>query len=295
MVRQTQAPVRVDFFGIGGAKCGSTWLAQCLDEHPAISIAEGKETNFFVDRLSVFDGDRNPAYMMDWGRYRALYRKAKPGDIRGDFSINMLHNVETAPAVMAEYYPDAKFVLILRNPVDRTYSHYWHERYYDRRRSAPRTFEEALESRELIFRSCYYEQLTHWLAYIELERFHFVFDFDLKHDRSDTLRRLFRFLGADPAFDPPSAGKRVNETVVRSPLVVALERAGGRVRGTPADTIVRLSRRLGFSRAVRLAGTRARPYPTMAPQVRERLRQMLSDDIDKLAELLGRQLKAWKE
>lgn len=295
MAEQPRAPVRVDFFGIGGAKCGSTWLAQCLDEHPAIAIAEGKETNFFVDRLSVFDGDRNPAFMKDWRRYRAFYREARPGDIRGDFSINMLHNVETAPALMAEHYPEARFVVILRNPVDRTYSHYWHERYYDRRRGAPRSFEEALENQELIFRSRYYEQLTHWLARIEFARFHFVFDFELKRDRSGTLRRLFHFLGADPTFEPPSANRRVNETAIRSPLVVALERAGGHLRGTPADALVRLSRRLGFNRSIRRVGTSARPYPPMSAETRERLTEMLSDDVDLLAKMLGRQLRAWRK
>lgn len=233
--------------------------------------------------------------MKDWRRYRALFRNARPSDIRGDFSINMLHNVETAPALMAEYFPDPKFVLILRNPVDRTYSHYWHERYYDRRRGAPRTFEAALGNPELIFRSRYCEQLTHWLPHIEFGRFHLVFDFELKRDRSGTLRQLFRFLGADPAFKPPSAEKRVSETAVRSPLVVAFERAGGRLRGTPAELLTKLSRRTGFSRAIRLAGTRARPYPPMPPLFRERLRHMLDDDIDKLGNLLDRQLNAWKK
>lgn len=60
------------------------------------------------------------------------------------------------------------------------------------------------------------------------------------------------------------AGKRVKETAVRSPLVVAFERPGGRFRGAPADAPAKLSRHVGFSRAVRLAGTQARPCPANA-------------------------------
>lgn len=41
------APVRLDFAGVGAARCGTTWLARCLGEHPALFLPERKELHYF--------------------------------------------------------------------------------------------------------------------------------------------------------------------------------------------------------------------------------------------------------
>lgn len=285
---------KVDFFCIGAAKCGSTWLAKCVDEHPAITVAKGKETNFFVKNLSVFSQDKNPKFLADWGHYHSLYQHGNPDDLLGDFSINMLHNIDTAPAAVAKYYPDARFILTLRDPVDRTYSHYWHERQYDRRSATPPTFEEALRYENLLFRSLYFEQLSAWLRYFDLTQFFFVLDFELKVNRKEVLQRLFQFLGVASDFVPPSCDKRINIATARSPLLIAAERISETLRQGTGHWLTHVRGFSTIERLIRTLGKRPLPYPEMAIETRKKLKAHFLSDIKQLEGTLGQKLDPWK-
>lgn len=108
---------RPDFLFIGGAKCGSTSFAIYLDAHPQVCIHGPKEPNFW-----------------SWGRYAKKYQDffvnespiARPvteDRVSGEFSTSyLLHPL--APRRIYAALPKAKIFLMLRNPVDRAYSHF---------------------------------------------------------------------------------------------------------------------------------------------------------------------------
>lgn len=285
--------VPVDFFLIGAGKCGSTWLAQCLDEHPEIAIAEGKEPEFFVDQISAFDEDRNPHFMRNWNFYNRVFRHATPQQLRGDCSINLMHNVETAPALISRYYPNARLLVILRNPVDRTYSHYWHERLTERRKGVPSSFEDALANKDLIFRSSYFEQLNSWLQYFDLSDIHVTLDLDMKNNVGMAISSIFRFLEVDEDFMPISSTQRVNDAVTCSRALTKLHRIVRNVRRGPLAPLPQMIDTLGVSQFVWKLGTRPNRYPPMNVDTRKRLRDMLRSDIERLEDLIGRDLSEW--
>jgi hypothetical protein len=111
------ARTRPEFFFIGGAKCGSTSFAIYLDAHPQVCIRGPKEPNFW-----------------SWGNHSKEYQDffvnefpiTKPVDedrVSGEFSTSyLLHPL--APRRIYAALPDAKIILMLRNPVERAYSHY---------------------------------------------------------------------------------------------------------------------------------------------------------------------------
>ena len=86
---------RPDFIGLGAMKTGTTWLHQCLLEHPEINLSE-KELNFFGDPVTWSKG-------FDW------YEKKLESDkkIIGEFSVFYLAHPFVASRIHARY-PDIK-------------------------------------------------------------------------------------------------------------------------------------------------------------------------------------------
>lgn len=119
-----------DFVVIGAQKAGTTSLFSYLCEHPLVRPGLAKEVHFFDNNFA-----RGP------GWYRAHFPQAPRQDRRiGEATpYYMFHPL--APARMAATIPDAKLIVVLRNPVDRAYSHYHHE---VRGGTETHSFEEAL-------------------------------------------------------------------------------------------------------------------------------------------------------
>ena len=107
-----------DFLLIGGAKCGTTSFAAYLPDHPQVAPWQVKEPNYWSWRRP------------DTRQYQALFANVQPlgvvapnQQIAGDYSTSsMLHPM--VPRRLAASLPNVKIALMLRNPIDRAYSHY---------------------------------------------------------------------------------------------------------------------------------------------------------------------------
>lgn len=285
---------KVDFFCIGAAKSGTTWLHHCLEEHPDISLSKSKEPNFFVKKLSAFSFQENPRFMQNWEWYAALFNDSGRYILRGEFSINLMHNIADAPHLILKYFPAAKFIVMLRDPVNRTYSHYWHEKRFDQVPGMPDTFEEGLQNQELLFRSRYYDQLKVWLDVFPRERFHFILDLDIKKDTLVVLQSLFGFLGVNPDFRPVAWDQRINAATKRHSLfytsVGLMQWAREHRLGIVADVL----KWSGINRLARRMLTRRAPYPPMSADSERWLRDYFLSDIEQLENLTGKNLDDWK-
>ena len=150
-----------DFLIIGAQKCGTTFLYQLLVQHPYVKPAFAKEVHYFD--LNYREGD-------DW--YRSYFPLQVPNNnkyITGESSPYYLFHPH-APRRASAVVPDAKLIALLRNPVDRAYSHYQHQvkRVKGERRETL-TFEEAIDAEERILpgevsrmlQDEYYESVSH--------------------------------------------------------------------------------------------------------------------------------------
>ena len=124
-----------DFIMIGGMKCGTTSLFQYLQQHPGVSRVYVEEVHFF---------DLHYGRGLNW--YRAHFPVKGKGEatICGDDSPYYIFH-PLVPARVREDVPGAKLIALLRNPVDRAYSHYHHEL---RRGREDLSFEKALDREE---------------------------------------------------------------------------------------------------------------------------------------------------
>jgi hypothetical protein len=128
--------MRPNLFILGAGKCGTTSLYHLLERHPDIHLSTPKEPSFFCSHFQVV---KNP---IDYFR---LFDS--PRRYRVDSSHVYFSNPETAP-ILRDLFPDAKFIVTLRQPKARALSLYQHMRRFRHADGDPfepaDTFYEAL-------------------------------------------------------------------------------------------------------------------------------------------------------
>ena len=189
-----------DFFIIGAAKCGTTTLFDIVTSHPSVH-----------DRSNV--KTKEPWYFgmsplpLKW--YRCFFPIKKNGKLLCDASVSLLPSL-LAPVQIRCILPSAKFIVILRDPVERALSH-----YEDNKRSGYKvatTFEGALEMeyRQIAERGVqttthnfteylawghYAAQLERWFAVFDRDQFLILTTVELQKDKIGTAYKVFDFLG----------------------------------------------------------------------------------------------------
>jgi hypothetical protein len=205
-----------DFLIIGTQKGGTTSLYHYLSQHPDVLEAYRKEVHFF-DSFRYHRGPRE--YRAMFPLQRSLDRRAsrdRPG-ITGEATPSYLW-YPTAPARVARLVPDAKLIVLLRDPTSRAYSQY---RQNVRWNVEPLSFDEALDAEaerlcapleqvmkgidgdrgtplyrySYASRGHYAEQLDRWHEHFPKEQFLILRSVDFQRDPEAGYRRVCRFLG----------------------------------------------------------------------------------------------------
>jgi hypothetical protein len=152
-----------DFVIIGAQKGGTSFLYYLLTRHPLVEPAARKELHFF-DQPEHFDNGA------EWYRrcFPRLSLKDGQRSITGEATPYYLFDPPVAER-MAEIVPKARLITLLRNPIDRAYSHY---QMQVKRGTEPRTFEEAIEQQHssYVSRGIYVDQLLRWFEFFSKEQ-----------------------------------------------------------------------------------------------------------------------------
>jgi hypothetical protein len=188
-----------DFVVIGAPKCGTTFFYNLLVKHPHVEHAACKEPNYF-DLL--FDEGT------EWYRHCFPRPRWKDGreTITGEATPSYLYHPHV-PERMAEVIPQARLIALLRNPVDRTYSAYYH-----RMRSGKETrkFEDAIEaaldspSYGHLSRAIYVDHLLHWSRFYSDEQMLVLKSEDLFERPREILQCVLDFLDL-PNWEPEAS------------------------------------------------------------------------------------------
>ena len=198
------------FIILGVQRGGTTSLYDYLTQHPRIAHAKRKEVHYF---------DLNYAEGTSW------YEKQFPWSVRlrskmitGEASPYYIFHPYVRDRV-AKVVPDAKFIVLLRDPVDRAYSHYQHcvRRGWETLSFADAIREEPVrlagEVEKLaaddytsynhqhfsyVTRGVYVDQITHWYERFDPSQFLILRSEDLFTDPATVTNSVFEFLGLDP-------------------------------------------------------------------------------------------------
>ncbi len=287
-------PCKPNFFILGAAKSGTTSLYSYLREHEDIFMSPVKEPTFFCDSFQVVP---NPV------DYLALFQGATSQRWIGEASHGYLTCPKSAALIRA-FAPGARFVVILRNPVDRAFSLYNHMAHNGDEWIG--SFEKALDVEErraqdpwfqrhnpqyfynyLYYRSgLYAEQIERYFKLFDRDRFLFLLYDELKTDGLAVLRRICSFLDIFP-FAPELEVCNKGAAAHSAPWQFFVKHrigpllSGLRVPGAFAKTEWLMKR-----------NRIDRPAP-MNPDTRAYLSKLYRDDLRRVASLTGLDLSAW--
>jgi hypothetical protein len=286
----------LDFVGVAAPRSGTTWIAAALREHPEIWMPAAKELNFF-NEPSLNHLEFKYPRGLDY--YREQFSGAPRDDlVSGEFSPTYYVDPNTASRI-AKHFPDARILVYLRNPVDVVYSTYLKTLEYG---LGEKSFELALErTPSLVELGHYYQGLRPYFELFPREQiFAQIFE-TLFESPGAACKSVYRFLGVDPSFRPRVLHRKVNPRgTVRSRGLVAVQHHARHLMNRP--TLLPLKRMLNRNGAldrmreglIRLNRKKA-DLPELDPDMRQRLEERYSADIDKLEGLLGQSLDVWRK
>ena len=291
----------------GAARAGSTAVAEALRAHPDGFVTQPKEPHYFafagqeiqftgpgddatINRVAV---TQEPAYLK-------LYEAGADCAVRGEGSVSTLYYHDQAVPVMRAMNADMRVVVLLRDPVARAYSSYQYLRV--RGMEQLEDFLEAVEQEPVRIRagwhhlwhytsmSRYASSVAHLLDAFGPARVGVWFYDDLVSSPEQCLGQIQRFVGLDPQRAPSPSPRRVN--VSGRPRRVQLQSAIAWASGhEPVRQALKRVVPFGVRERIRAANLEPQGVPDLA---REELAPAFAEDLDRLAQVLGRSLPRWR-
>lgn len=220
---------------IGAAKAGTTTLYDLLKQHPQVFLSFDKEPMFFSRDDFFFQG-------VEWYTQK-FFDGSDNYPVRGEATPHYLYWAKKVSPRIKETYNNRppKFIVILRNPIERAYSWYWNMVSEGREKLS---FLDALLAEESRIRDnwteleyfgwmkygyfrggCYASQIQNFFENFPKDRFYILLQEDLIRDQRTSMKNIFNFLGVNPEFDitpglsNPSAAPRIRSLhmLIRNP------------------------------------------------------------------------------
>jgi hypothetical protein len=314
-----------NFFIVGAPKAATTSLYHYLDQHPQVYMSAIKEPHFFAAEVREENCDayvrgeiardkralreylsgpmlekRFGGIVEDWQDYLRLFAGAQDQIALGEASPCYLWS-PTAAERIASDIPEARILVMLRDPVDRAFSQYlrslgvgavhWSFREHVRRNQSYCSGQFAVDYPFLEF-GLYAAQLERYLTRFGAQVWVGFYE-DFRNRPLEVYQSICRFLGISDAFSPCMERRHLQAQVPRTKLIGWLRRAG--LWGTVARAMPQ-----GFRPAMRRALTRRPADYVIDPADRQYLRDYYREDVSKLAILLesnpscgGRPVPEW--
>jgi hypothetical protein len=285
--------IKPNLFIAGAPRCGTTSMWSYLKDHPQVFMSEEKELYFFDSDLWT---------RKEWAptleQYLANFSAAGDRKVVGEATPSYLRSPR-APEAIKRFNPEARIVIMLRNPLDVMYSlHSQGLRYGTEpisdfeaalQADAKRVGRESLGYREF---TSYPGQIRRYFRLFGRETVHTIIFDDMSASPGAVYRELLRFLGVDPGFIP-------NFKIVNANINVLNWRLQTRIAHPPqalrriAHAVLPKPLRSRIQRSLVSSNLREAPRAPMGPELRKRLQKEFEPQVEELSRLLGRDLSGW--
>lgn len=192
----------LDFIGIGAGKSATTWIYRCLQEHPGIYLLpkDNKKSNYFLNSEKSKEEEKE---------YRYFLNIAEPGQVVGEFNNFYMRKGEKVAERIRRHNPKVKLLACLRNPVDRAYSAYTH--HYTLTGKEEKSLKSvANELRETIIKpGFYYKNLKKFFDRFPRENILILIYDDIEKDPIKFIQEIYDFLGVDSSFIPEKSQTKI--------------------------------------------------------------------------------------
>lgn len=289
MTEPTRKP---NLFVIGAMKSGTTSLHEYLNTHPQIAMSQQKEPAYFVEELTMRRGE-------DW--YLSLFEKDSRYRYIGESSTQYtkLPTFQGVPERIFRFNPEARLIYIMRNPFDRTISHYWHAvrvRNWRQGTGEPRPLLKAVrEQPTYLSYSDYATQLEPYIERFGRQSLYALTFESLTADPQRALDGIYQWLG----LHPHPLGDQVSQAHNQKPKALTLP-AGAAIlyRIQFSNAWHRLAphvparlKRWGKSRAYRQLDEQQAFRDV--DRLRAEIAELQRTQISRLSRLLGRDFPEW--
>jgi len=285
------------FFCVGTQKAGTTTLYELLKQHPDIYLPDCKETHFF-------DIDKKYKKGIEW--YESNYfSKIKSEKIAGEITPIYMYLDFIPERIYKCLGTTIKLLFILRDPINRAYSHYWmsYGRGYEKKgfkdatilekqRIEKGSFEKSHFS--YIDRGFYFKQINRYLRYFKKRNMKFILFEDFIANLELNLYEIFNFLGVNSSVP-------INYNIKANPTKTDIFEFLGKLIRNPPTIIRNLNEKITPSIDL---GQRIKKFllninqkefkkPSIEENLRDRLLHLYRPDIIKLEELIDKDLSLW--
>lgn len=199
---------------IGAMKSGTTSLNAYLGSHPDIFMSDFKEPGYFVPEIAWEKG-------INW--YLNLFENSKNEKIIGEASTHYtkLPCYQGVPDRIFSYNPEMKFIYVMRDPIKRSISHYWHNVRLSGERG--KILAAIQNNNDYINFSHYAMQLKPYLDIFGKENVFILTHEEMISYPIETLQKIFAWLKVDSLFIPPN----INEAKYVTPQEIGQARGFG--------------------------------------------------------------------
>lgn len=289
--------MRPNLFILGAPKCGTTAMAKWLSQHPEVFVSRVKEPHYFSEEYRL---------TASLQAYEALFVEADPQRHRWACEASVWHLFsDTAVPNILRYSPDARFIVMVRNPVEMAPSMHEQQRFNGNELETDFAKALALNSSRLegqrvrvrngylapehlaYLHSCALGwQVARLLERVPRQNVHVIVHDDMTKDVAREFSRVLDFLGlaaVDVLFEKVNPAKR-RKSFLLDWLVLRLAAMKGRLG---------ISGRLGLLRRLRRWNVEHRPRAPIADSVLDAMATAYGDDATLLGATIGRDLSTW--
>lgn len=284
-----------NFFIVGAVKAATTSLYYYLKDIPGVYMSPVKETRYFSTRNVLRE-------ITDKNEYLDLFRKAADHDAIGEATPSYLWDPDT-PGLIHQVVPAARIIMILRDPIERAYSHYLMDlRYTGRTKSFYDELIEGYNSQEkvkivgesnlYVDLGMYYEQVKRYFDVFGRERVKVVIFEEFVKDPVGTVNEILAFLEVNHRVSQIDSNQYNPYSLSRSRISVWFNAFIHWLHNKnlkPYKTLHLFPDYMKVTLADRILFKNA-PKPQMPAEARDFLQKVYHEDVIKLQELLGRTL-----
>ncbi len=284
-----------NFMCIGAAKSGTTSLYDILRQHSDVYLPSFKEPHFF-DIPSVYENG------LEWYE-KTYFSGAKEEKWIGDFTPTYLFDSDAPKRIFDSLGKDVIFIVILRNPVDRAYSHYLHSKRDEHEKLS---FFDALKNEEkradkedylsylrmsYISQGMYHKMLNRYFKFFSKENFLILnFEEEFIAERERTMNKIYNFLTLkkeDIIFDLSSN----KASRARFIWLKRIMKKTGWWRGVIKSLIPSLKIRQIIKNRIQMANIRTFIPPKLSKKEKQHIyNSYFKEDVHQLEELLSKQM-----
>ena len=292
-----------NFLILGAAKSGTTALYHYLKQHPQVYLSPIKETEFFA-----FEGEElNFQGPKDLPRlsittledYQAQFDSVEDEIAIGEASPVYLYSSK-APERIYNYLPDAKLIVILRNPVERAYSQFL--MFIRDGREPLQDFMQAVDEEDTriaknwawgwhyLRLGLYHQQLKRYVERYPQKQIKVYLYEELKSNSDGMLKDILNFLEVDNTFIPNTSVKHNISGIPQNKLIQSWLYEKNIIKKVVKPFLPQKLRKEIF---IKLKNQQKLHKPELSSEVRQQLLPFFREDILELQELIGKDLSGW--